>query len=164
MTFAPWHYSCNYIMWQKDYLDGPNLIICACQSRFSHVQFFVTPWSVACQAPLSKGFCRQEYWSGLPFLSPGEEMDTSLQTWSWRGGSLARNVGILWKLRVAPCWQQGNGGPDLTTQRTEIEGQPKWPWKWLLSQNLVIRVQLANTLTWVSRDLEQRIHLSPPNL
>ena len=28
----------------------------------------VTPWTVACQAPLSMGFSRQEYWSGLPFL------------------------------------------------------------------------------------------------
>ena len=31
---------------------------------------FATPWTVACQAPLSMGFCRQEYWSGLPFLTP----------------------------------------------------------------------------------------------
>ena len=37
----------------------------------SHVQLFATPWSVACQAPLSMGFSRQEYWSGLPFPSPG---------------------------------------------------------------------------------------------
>ena len=33
---------------------------------------FSTPWTVACQAPLSLGFSRQEYWSGLPFLSPGD--------------------------------------------------------------------------------------------
>ena len=31
-----------------------------------------TPWTVACQAPLSLGFLRQEYWSRLPFLSPGD--------------------------------------------------------------------------------------------
>ena len=36
------------------------------------VQLFVTPWTVACQAPLSMGFPRQEYWSGLPFPSPGD--------------------------------------------------------------------------------------------
>ena len=30
------------------------------------------PWTVACQAPLSMGFSRQEYWSGLPFPSPGD--------------------------------------------------------------------------------------------
>ena len=33
---------------------------------------FATPWTVACQAPLSMGFFRQEYWSGLPFSSPGD--------------------------------------------------------------------------------------------
>ena len=31
-----------------------------------------TLWTVACQAPLSMGFSRQEYWSGLPFPSPGD--------------------------------------------------------------------------------------------
>ena len=38
-------------------------------SYFNHVQFFVTPWTVAHQAPLSMGFSKQEYWSGLPFPS-----------------------------------------------------------------------------------------------
>ena len=36
----------------------------------SHVRLFVTPWTVAHQAPLSMEFSRQEYWSGLPFTSP----------------------------------------------------------------------------------------------
>ena len=39
-------------------------------SHFSRVQLFVTPWTVAHQAPLSMGFSRQEYWSGLPFPPP----------------------------------------------------------------------------------------------
>ena len=38
----------------------------------SHVRLFATPWSVAYQAPLSMGFPRQEYWSGLPFPPPGD--------------------------------------------------------------------------------------------
>ena len=38
----------------------------------SHVQLFVTPWTVAYQAPLSMGFSRQEYWSELQFPSPGD--------------------------------------------------------------------------------------------
>ena len=38
---------------------------------FSHVQLFATAWTIAHQAPLSLGFPRQEYWSGLPFPSPG---------------------------------------------------------------------------------------------
>ena len=40
-------------------------------SHFSCVQPFVTWWTVVHQAPLSMGFSRQEYWSGLPFLPPG---------------------------------------------------------------------------------------------
>ena len=39
---------------------------------FSHVQLFVTLWNIACQAPLSMGFFRQEYWSGLPFPPTGD--------------------------------------------------------------------------------------------
>ena len=38
----------------------------------SCVRLFVTPWTVAYQAPPSMGFSRQEYWSGLPFPSPGD--------------------------------------------------------------------------------------------
>ena len=41
----------------------------------SHVQLFVTPWTVARQAPLSRGISKQEYWSGLPFSSPGDLPD-----------------------------------------------------------------------------------------
>ena len=38
----------------------------------SLVRLFVTPWTVAYQAPPSVGFSRQEYWSGLPLPSPGD--------------------------------------------------------------------------------------------
>ena len=38
----------------------------------SHVRLFATPWAVAHQTPPSMGFSRQEYWSGLPFPSPGD--------------------------------------------------------------------------------------------
>ena len=38
----------------------------------SCVWLFATPWTIACQAPLSMGFSRQEHWSGLPFPSPGD--------------------------------------------------------------------------------------------
>ena len=37
------------------------------------------PWTVACQAPLSMGFSRREYWSGLPFPSPGDLPDPGLE-------------------------------------------------------------------------------------
>ena len=48
----------------------------------SCVQLFVTPWTVAHQAPLSMGFSRQEYWSGLPFPSPGDLPNPGIETGS----------------------------------------------------------------------------------
>ena len=44
----------------------------------SCVQLFATPWTVAHQAPLSMGFSRQEYWSGVPFPSPGDLSDPGI--------------------------------------------------------------------------------------
>ena len=44
-----------------------------------HVQLFVTLWTVAHQAPLSTGFSRQEYWSGLPFPPPGDLPDPGIK-------------------------------------------------------------------------------------
>ena len=41
---------------------------------------FVTPWTVAHQAPLSIGFSRQGYWSGLPFSSPGDLPDPGIES------------------------------------------------------------------------------------
>ena len=48
-------------------------------SHFSRVWLFATPWTVAHQAPLSMGFSRQEYWSGLPFLPPGDLPDSGIK-------------------------------------------------------------------------------------
>ena len=48
-------------------------------SHFSCVQLFATLWTVACQAPLSMGFPRQEYWNGLPCPSPGHLPDPGME-------------------------------------------------------------------------------------
>ena len=45
----------------------------------SRVRLFVTPWTVAHQAPVSIGFSRQEYWSGWPFPSPGDLPDPGIE-------------------------------------------------------------------------------------
>ena len=45
----------------------------------SRVRLFATPWTVAYQAPQSMGFSRQEYWSGLPFPSPGDLLDPGIE-------------------------------------------------------------------------------------
>ena len=59
-----------------------------CQRMFklthncSCVQLFEIPWTATCQAPLSVGFPRQEYWSGLPFPSPSDFLNTVLESGS----------------------------------------------------------------------------------
>ena len=62
-------------------------------SRFSCVQLFATPWTVATQAPLSMGFSRQEYWSGLLHPPSGDLPDPGsnprlLYLLHWQPGSL----------------------------------------------------------------------------
>ena len=59
-------------------------------SSLSCVQLFATPWTVAHQALPSMGFSRQEYWSGLPFPSPGALPDPGLEP-----GSPALQAGAL---------------------------------------------------------------------
>ena len=49
------------------------------QKSLSRVRLFATPWTVAHQAPPSMGFSRQEYWSGLPFPSPGDLPDPGIE-------------------------------------------------------------------------------------
>ena len=46
--------------------------MCVGAQSLSHVQLFASPWSIACQVPLSMELSRQEYWSGLPFPLPGD--------------------------------------------------------------------------------------------
>ena len=45
----------------------------------SRIQLFSTPWTVAHEAPPCMEFSRQEYWSGLPFLSPGDLPDPGIE-------------------------------------------------------------------------------------
>ena len=54
------------------HLWAPCVCVCVCANAQlpSHAQLFATPWTVACQTPLSMGFSRQEYWSGCHFLLP----------------------------------------------------------------------------------------------
>ena len=58
-------------------------------SHISCVQLSVTPWTVACQAPLPMEFSRQEYWSGLPFPSPGDLPNSGIEPVSLTSPALA---------------------------------------------------------------------------
>ena len=55
----------------------------------SVISILATLWTVACQAPLSMGFSRQEYWSGLPFPSPGDLPDPGIEPTSLASPALA---------------------------------------------------------------------------
>ena len=81
--------------------------VVACElSRFSHVQLFVTPWAVACQAPLSMGFSTQEYWSGVPLPSPlshwgSPNKAVSTQQKGFPSGSVVKNPPAMQELQEA---------------------------------------------------------------
>ena len=96
--FCIWISSCSSTIYWKDYLCSIVLLLLFCWisidymyllyltsidyiyrllcsiwvKSLSRVQLFATPWIVAYQPALSIGFSRQEYWSGLPFPSPGD--------------------------------------------------------------------------------------------
>ena len=60
--------------------------ICCC---FSHIWLFVMPWTIACQAPLSMRFSRQECWNELPFPPPGDLPNPGIKPWSLMSPALA---------------------------------------------------------------------------
>ena len=57
----------SILAWEIPWTEEPGGL----QSTVNRVRLFATLWTVALQAPLSMGFPSQEYWSGLPFASPG---------------------------------------------------------------------------------------------
>ena len=70
--------------------------VCVCVCVHMHVHthmlscilLFATTWTLACQAPLSMGFSRQEYWSGLPFSPPGDLLDPGIELCiSWQSST-----------------------------------------------------------------------------
>ena len=70
----------------------------------SHVQLFVTPWTVACQAPLPMGFSRQGYWSGLPRPPPGDLPDPGIELTSLASPALAGRIFITAATWEAPIY------------------------------------------------------------
>ena len=66
-------YSKNYKILMKEIKDDTN------RCRDIPCSWIATSWTVAYQAPLSMGFSRQEYWSGLPFPSPGDNPNPGIE-------------------------------------------------------------------------------------
>ena len=76
------HWNSRSYMWK--FFNSACVLSCV-----SHVWLCVTLWIIALQAPLSMGFSRQEYWSGLPWPSPGDLPDTGIEPLSLMSPALA---------------------------------------------------------------------------
>ena len=105
------HY--RWILYQLSYEGSPlrskpcHTWITCMPSHFSHIWLFVTPWTIAHQAPLSMGFSRHEYWSGLPCPPLGDLSDPGiLCLLYWQLGSLP----------LASSWKPQNGPYSLLHQ------------------------------------------------
>ena len=69
----------NKVIHHINRLKKKNYMIISIVLVLSHVWVFVTPWATACQASLSMEFSRHKYWSGLPFLTPGDLPDAGFK-------------------------------------------------------------------------------------
>ena len=118
----------------------------------SHFWLFVTPWTVALPAPLSMGFSRQQYWSGLSFPSPGnllnqeiEPASPALQADSFPLGRRGPHTRISWlaseKAQEVFC--------------TCLSSHP-FGWKYSVSQGVIFGVAHAEPHQWHARCSDQK--------
>ena len=82
-------------------LSNPEIRGNLLSSCFSRAQLYGTPWTVACQAPLSIGFSRHEYWSGLPWSYPGDLPNLGIEPESLASPALAGGFFITRATRKA---------------------------------------------------------------
>ena len=95
----PWSF-CWSFPWELE------VCMCAVLNHFTHLRRFVTPWTIACQTPLSIGFSRQEYWSGLPCPPPGALPNPGTKASSLKSPALAGGfftTSATWEVRG---WQK----------------------------------------------------------
>ena len=79
----------------KFLINNTFILLSACVGLLSHIQLLVTLWTVACQAPISMEFSRKEYWSGLPFPSPGDLPQSGIKSTSLVSPALAGGLLII---------------------------------------------------------------------
>ena len=105
----------------------------ACGPSFSHVQLSVTPWTVACQAPLSMGFSRQEYWSGLPLPSPPNLPDPGIEL-----SPLTPHLLQCQAYSLPPCHFHA---PLTKREHTNLES---WTFIWISSWELSLMIHVLD--------------------
>ena len=114
--------------------------MCAFALLLSHVWLLETLWTIACQAPQSMGFSRQEYWSGLPFPSPGDLTDPGIKPRSHA-------------LQADALTSEPSGKPSVVTHEQEETQNPEiLPEEW--------KVQ---TLHWVPQLLKHALERWQPS-
>ena len=89
--------------WSKGLCAGKWHIGCA--KSLSHAWLVATPWTAICQAPLSLGFSRPAYWSGLLFPPPGDLLDAGIEPESLMSPELADGF-----LTTSATWEAGTQG------------------------------------------------------
>ena len=116
-------------------MSGESDVMCVL-SCFSHVQLFTTPWTVAHQAPLSMGFSRQDYWSGLPFPALGDLPNSGIKLCllcllHWQEGSLP------WMPPGKPLCCHGTYLISRKTENKEVDRHPLRMWcvPWMKQKN-----------------------------
>ena len=80
-----------------------HLFLWSCALLLGHIWFFVTLWTVAHQAPLSVGFSKQEFWSGVPFPTPGSLPDPGIESTNLASPALTSGlftISATWKADV----------------------------------------------------------------
>ena len=87
----------------------------------SRVRLCATPWNVACQAPLSTGFPRQESWSGLPFPSPGDLPDPGSEPPT--DTKILGCSSLLFNCPIQRIWSAIHTR-DAKSEETDTEGEP----------------------------------------
>ena len=105
--------------WKEPKINQIWTLLCVRAQSLSHVLLFVTPWTVAHQVPLSMGFSRQEYWSGLLFPCPGGLPDPGIKP-------------------VSPASFASAGGLFITSATWDVPDTDSEPGKgiWLAKRNL----------------------------
>ena len=114
--------------------------VCACMCVCSITFDSATPWTKACQAPMFMEFSRQEYWSGLPFPSPGDLPDPGIEPTSPMSLVLVGRsftTSATWEVTYYKSWPQFcNVNSVSEVQVPKISKRPRdWPWtEWFIGQ------------------------------
>ena len=123
--------------WLPSYSSPPALGTSMSSESLSRVRFFVTPWAVVSQAPVSKEFSRQEYWSRLPLPSPRDLLNPGIEPSSLEFPALAGRfltTSATWgaQTSVGPSVFSAGPTPSPLKDYDSLSGCPQHCWELLV--------------------------------